>query len=50
LERELIVIDCGPDANVIRFVPPLVTTQAELNWAIDLVDQALHAHESGPGN
>ncbi len=50
LDRDLIVIDCGPDANIIRFVPPLVTTQAELDWAIDLIDQAIDAYESGPGN
>jgi 4-aminobutyrate aminotransferase len=47
LERELIVIDCGPDANVIRFVPPLVTTQAELDWSIDLLDKALEDYENG---
>ncbi|MEX0946605.1 MAG: aminotransferase class III-fold pyridoxal phosphate-dependent enzyme [Acidimicrobiia bacterium] len=47
LERDLIVIDCGPDANIIRFVPPLVTTQPELEWAIDLIDQALADYETG---
>ena len=41
LERELIVIDCGPDGNVIRFIPPLVTTADELDWALGLVDEAL---------
>ncbi len=38
LERDLIIIDCGPDGNVIRFIPPLVTTREELDWAIDLID------------
>ena len=28
-ERELIIINCGPDANVIRFIPPLITTREE---------------------
>lgn len=46
LERELIVIECGPDGNVIRFIPPLVTSAEELAWAIDLVDQGLTDWES----
>jgi|FLYL01.1.fsa_nt_gi 4-aminobutyrate aminotransferase len=46
LEREMIVIDCGPDGNVIRFIPPLVTTSEELEWAIGLIDEALTAYES----
>ncbi|MFP3916127.1 MAG: aspartate aminotransferase family protein, partial [Actinomycetota bacterium] len=45
-ERELIVIECGPDGNVIRFIPPLVTTREELDWAIDLIDEALTDWES----
>ena len=40
-ERELIIIQCGPDGNVVRFVPPLITTREELNWAIDLIDEGL---------
>ncbi len=39
-ERELIIIRCGPDENVLRFIPPLVTTREELDWAIDLADRA----------
>lgn len=46
-ERELIIIECGPDGNVIRFIPSLVTTMEELDWAIDLVDQGLDDWESG---
>lgn len=40
-DRELILISCGPDRNVIRFVPPLITTPEELDWAIGLIDEAL---------
>lgn len=47
LENELIVISCGPDANIIRFIPALVTTREELDWAIDLVDEGLTSWESG---
>lgn len=46
-ERELIIISCGPDGNVLRFIPPLVTTREELDWAIDLVDEGLSSYESG---
>jgi 4-aminobutyrate aminotransferase len=46
LERELIMISCGPDHNVIRFIPPLITTREELDWAIDLVDESLTSWES----
>jgi 4-aminobutyrate aminotransferase-like enzyme len=45
-ERELIIIDCGPDGNVVRFIPPLITTMEELDWAIDLVDEGLTSWES----
>jgi len=44
-ERELIIIECGPDGNVIRFIPPLVTTAEELDWAIGLIDEGLESWE-----
>lgn len=46
LANELIIISCGPDLNVIRFIPALVTTREELDWAIDLIDQGLTSWES----
>jgi 4-aminobutyrate aminotransferase len=48
-DRDLIIINCGPDGNVIRFIPPLVTTAEELDWAIDLVDEGLASWESSKG-
>ncbi|MDH3259607.1 MAG: aminotransferase class III-fold pyridoxal phosphate-dependent enzyme [Acidimicrobiia bacterium] len=45
LEDELIVISCGPDGNVIRFIPPLITTIEELDRAIDTIDAALTEYE-----
>ncbi|MGH8946622.1 MAG: aminotransferase class III-fold pyridoxal phosphate-dependent enzyme [Acidimicrobiia bacterium] len=45
LDRELIIIDCGPDGNVIRFIPPLITTTEELDWAIGLIDEGLTSWE-----
>jgi len=43
---ELIMISCGPDGNVIRFVPPLVTTIEELDQAIDTIDATLTEYET----
>jgi 4-aminobutyrate aminotransferase-like enzyme len=40
-DRELIIVECGPDGNVLRFIPPLITTKEELDWAIDLIDEGL---------
>lgn len=45
LDRGMIVIECGPDANVIRFIPPLVTEEGELDWAVGLIDAALSEYE-----
>ncbi len=42
LANELILIACGPDGNVIRFIPPLVATMDEVDWAIDLVEEAVN--------
>ena len=45
-ERDLIIISCGPDGNILRFIPPLVTTREELDWALDLVDEGLTSWET----
>ncbi|HZD22993.1 MAG TPA: aminotransferase class III-fold pyridoxal phosphate-dependent enzyme [Acidimicrobiia bacterium] len=45
-DNELIIIECGPDGNILRFIPPLITTVDELDWAIDLVDEGLASWES----
>lgn len=45
-DRELVIIECGPDGNVIRFIPPLITTAEELEWAIGLIGEALSDYES----
>ena len=46
LDNELIIISCGPDGNVIRFIPALITTRDELDWAIDLIDEGLTSWEA----
>lgn len=45
-DNELIIIECGPDGNILRFIPPLITTMDELDWAIDLVDEGLESWEA----
>jgi len=47
LDRGVIVVDCGPDGSIIRFIPPLVTTAEELDWALDVLDAGLAAYEEG---
>lgn len=49
LDRELIIIECGPDGNIIRFIPALITTEKELDWAIDLIDEGLTSWEEHQG-
>jgi 4-aminobutyrate aminotransferase/(S)-3-amino-2-methylpropionate transaminase len=46
LDRELILIECGPMGNIIRFIPPVITTLEQLDWAIDLIDEALTDYEN----
>jgi 4-aminobutyrate aminotransferase len=45
LDHELIIISCGPDGNVIRFIPPLITSIAELDQAIGTIQAGLAAYE-----
>jgi len=46
LKHELIIISCGPDGNIIRFIPPLITSLVELDSAIDTIEVGLEAYES----
>jgi 4-aminobutyrate aminotransferase len=41
LENGLILINCGTDRNVIRFIPPLTTTEAELDTAISILEKGV---------
>ncbi|HUG75239.1 MAG TPA: aminotransferase class III-fold pyridoxal phosphate-dependent enzyme [Acidimicrobiia bacterium] len=45
-ESRLLILDCGPNANIIRFIPPLCVTGEELDQGIDAIDAALTAYES----
>jgi 4-aminobutyrate aminotransferase len=41
LERRLIVLSAGTYANVARIIPPLVTTAAEVDLAISILDESI---------
>jgi 4-aminobutyrate aminotransferase len=43
LERHLIVLSAGTYANVARIIPPLVTTAAEVDQAISILDESITA-------
>jgi 4-aminobutyrate aminotransferase len=38
LEKGLILINCGGERNIIRFIPPLNTTEAELDRALTILE------------
>ncbi len=42
-ERGLIIINCGPDRNVLRLVPPLTISDDELDQALAIIDEGLGA-------
>jgi len=46
LDNEMFLLSCGPDLNVIRFIPPLNVSTDELDRGIDLIEAGLTAYES----
>lgn len=40
-QRGLLIINCGPERNIVRFIPPLTMSDAELNEALDIFAAAL---------
>jgi len=45
-QNRLLILNCGPYENVIRFIPPLCVNEDELNLAIDALDSAITAYEA----
>lgn len=45
LENGMFILPCGPESNIIRFIPPLNVDIADLDRGIDLIDEALRAYE-----
>jgi 4-aminobutyrate aminotransferase len=40
-EQHLLLLNCGTYGNVVRIIPPLVTTDAEIDQAVEIIGQAL---------
>jgi 4-aminobutyrate aminotransferase len=41
LKRNMIVLTCGPYGHIIRMIPPLIITEAEVDRAIEAWDASL---------
>jgi len=41
LERHLLLLSCGIYGHVVRFIPPLMTTDDEVDSAVDTVARTL---------
>jgi 4-aminobutyrate aminotransferase len=42
-ENHLVLMSCGADGNVVRFMPPLVVSEAEIDHALAAFEAALAA-------
>ncbi|HEX9079841.1 MAG TPA: aminotransferase class III-fold pyridoxal phosphate-dependent enzyme, partial [Desulfuromonadaceae bacterium] len=40
-DQGLIIINCGPERNVIRLIPPLTIGDSELEQALDILEAGL---------
>jgi 4-aminobutyrate aminotransferase-like enzyme len=41
LDRKLLLLNCGTYANVVRWIPPLVVTEQQINDGLTLFEEAL---------
>jgi 4-aminobutyrate aminotransferase len=41
LDRRLMLLSAGPYGNVVRIIPPLVTTADEIDQALGILDESL---------
>ncbi|MBA2338496.1 MAG: aminotransferase class III-fold pyridoxal phosphate-dependent enzyme [Acidimicrobiia bacterium] len=44
LEEGMLLLNCGPDGNVIRFIPPLNVSTEDLDRGIDIIDSGLRSY------
>ena len=42
----MFILNCGPDGNVIRFIPPLNVSREDLDLGIDILAEGIAAYES----
>lgn len=49
LDHNLVILSCGTYKNVIRFMPPLIVTKAEIDTALAVIEDAIKAavHSAG---
>ncbi len=40
-QEGMLILPCGPDGNIIRFIPPLTVSTEDLDLGIDILDRAL---------
>jgi 4-aminobutyrate aminotransferase len=41
LKRDLMLLTCGPYGNIVRWIPPLIVTQGQIDEALEIFDNAL---------
>jgi 4-aminobutyrate aminotransferase len=47
LQQGLIVINCGPERNIIRLIPPLIISDEEMGRALDILEEAIASAGKG---
>ncbi len=45
LENNLVLLSCGPDGNILRLIPPLVTKKAEMEKALDIIEAGIASYK-----
>ena len=45
-EAGMFILNCGPDGNIIRFIPPLNVSRADLDRGIDILAEAIAKYEA----
>jgi 4-aminobutyrate aminotransferase len=45
-EAGMFILNCGPDGNVIRFIPPLNVSQDDLDRGIEILEDAIAKYEA----
>jgi 4-aminobutyrate aminotransferase len=44
--KGMFILNCGPDGNIIRFIPPLNVSQEDLDTGIDILAEGIAAYEA----
>ncbi len=45
LAEGMLLLNCGPDGNVIRFIPPLNVSTEDLDLGLDIIEAGLRSYE-----